>query len=198
MENYDIINSIICIYSYRLVKKCFLKICETSNFLIVSPGRYCRRILWIQQCYAAAAASHSCVRSNSCISWRISFKFCMEVYLGKIYTPIVFGDAAPSVPSFIGSKVIFCKSASWGIFRIGKLRRLLNKASTERLVHAFVSSHLDYCNSLLAGLPISYLSPLQRSQNTAARMVTLTKKRDNISPTLRSLHWLPGPFSYYL
>ena len=31
----------------------------------------------------------------------------MEVYLDKIYTPIVFGDAAPNVPSFIGSKVIF-------------------------------------------------------------------------------------------
>ena len=31
----------------------------------------------------------------------------MEGYLGKIYTPIVFGDAAPGVPSFIGSKVIF-------------------------------------------------------------------------------------------
>ena len=76
--------------------------------VILSPGRYCRRILWIQQCYAAAAAaSHSCVRSNSCISWWISFKFCMEVYRGKIYTPIVFGDAAPSVSSFIGSKVIF-------------------------------------------------------------------------------------------
>ena len=33
----DIINSLICIYSYRLVKKCFLKICEISkchNFLI--------------------------------------------------------------------------------------------------------------------------------------------------------------------
>ena len=37
----------------------------------------------------------------------ISFIFGMEVYLGKIYTLIVFGDAAPSVPSFIGSKVIF-------------------------------------------------------------------------------------------
>ena len=72
---------------------------------IVSPGRYCLRILWIQQHYAAA--SHSCVRSNSCISWRISFKFCMEVSLDKIYTPIVLGDAAPSVSSFIGSKVIF-------------------------------------------------------------------------------------------
>ena len=35
------------------------------------------------------------------------FKFCMGLYLAKIYTSIVFGDAAPSVPSFIGLKVIF-------------------------------------------------------------------------------------------
>ena len=58
----------------------------SSPLIVVSPGRYCGRILWIQQRYAAsaaAAASHSCVRSSSCISWRISFKFCMEVYLGK-------------------------------------------------------------------------------------------------------------------
>jgi len=84
-----------------------------------------------------------------------------------------------------------CKSASFGIYKIGKLRRLLDKAATEKLVHAFVSSHLDYCNSLLAGLLISYLSPLQRIQNTAARMITLTRKHDHISPILRSLHWLP-------
>ena len=31
----------------------------------------------------------------------------MEVYLGKIYMPLVFGNAVPSVPSFIRSKVIF-------------------------------------------------------------------------------------------
>ena len=84
-----------------------------------------------------------------------------------------------------------CKSASWGIFKIGKIRRLLDQSSTERLVHAFISSHLDYCNSLLAGLPISHLSPLQRVQNTAARLVTLSRKHDHISPILRSLHWLP-------
>ena len=51
--------------------------------------------------------SHSCVHSNSCISRRISFKFCMEVYHSKLNKSFVFGDAAPSVPSFIGSKVIF-------------------------------------------------------------------------------------------
>ena len=97
-----------CLYAIRVI---ILSGPNQQNYsafsIIVSPGRYCRRIFWIQQRYAASAtASHSCVRSNSCISWRISFKFCMEVYLGKIYTPIVFGDAAPSVPSFIGSKVI--------------------------------------------------------------------------------------------
>ena len=48
-----------------------------------------------------------CVRSAGHISWRISFKFCTDVHRSQIYTPIVFGDAAPSVPSFIGWNVIF-------------------------------------------------------------------------------------------
>ena len=34
------------------------------------------------------------------------FKLCMEVYLGTIYTPSVFGGAAPSVLSFIGSRYL--------------------------------------------------------------------------------------------
>ena len=36
---------------------------------------------------------------------------------------------------------------------IGKIRKYLDEGSTETLVHAFVSSRLDYCNSLLYGLP---------------------------------------------
>ena len=87
-----------CYLSFQFLPEFF----SGKKFYAIGPWR----ILWIQQRYAAAA-SHSCVRSNSCIYWRISFKFCMEVYLGKIYTPILFGDAAPSVPSFIGWKVIF-------------------------------------------------------------------------------------------
>ena len=51
--------------------------------------------------------SHSCVRSNSCISEQILLKFGIRVYLGIIYIPIVVGGAAPQVPSFIGAKVIF-------------------------------------------------------------------------------------------
>ena len=75
--------------------------------------------------------------------------------------------------------------------KIGKLRRFLDQANTERLVHAFVTTHLDYCNSLYVNLPQTHIAPLQRIQNTAARLVSRTKKSDHITPVLRSLHWLP-------
>ena len=42
-----------------------------------------------------------------------------------------------------------------------------------------------------SGLPHLYLLPLQRIQNTAARLVTLSRKSEHITPILRSLHWLP-------
>ena len=63
-----------------------------------------------------------------------------------------------------------CHKASFGIYKIGRIRKYLDRASTERLVHAFVSSHLDCNNSLLYGLPHNLLSSLQRVQNSAARL----------------------------
>ena len=80
--------------------------------------------------------------------------------------------------------------ASHSIRNIGRIRRYLDCNSTEKLVHAFVSSRLDSNNSILYGLPASQLSKLQRIQNAAARLVTLTKKRVHISPVLKDLHWL--------
>ena len=62
---------------------------------------------------------------------------------------------------------------------------------TETLIHAFISSRLDYCNSLLYGLPNSQLSKLQRVQNAAARLMFQDSKFCRITPLLRSLHWLP-------
>ena len=46
------------------------------------------------------------MRCRGHICYRILFKFGMEVYHDVIYKPIDFGCAAPSVPSFIGSKVM--------------------------------------------------------------------------------------------
>ena len=83
-----------------------------------------------------------------------------------------------------------CRKASFGIYKIGRIRKYLDRESTERLVHAFVSSHLDCNNSLLYGLSNNLLSSLQRVQNSAARLVTLTKRHEHITPILHDLHWL--------
>ena len=83
------------------------------------------------------------------------------------------------------------KSASFAIYKISQISKYLNPQATERLVHAFVSSRLDCCNSLLYGLPQQDIAMLQRIQNSAARLVSRTKKRDHITPVLQELHWLP-------
>ena len=77
---------------------------------------------------------------------------------------------------------------------ISKIRKYLTEETTEILVHEFVSLKLDYCNSLLYGLPKHMISSLQSVQNTAARIVTVTKKFDHITPVLIQLHWLPVHF----
>ena len=84
-----------------------------------------------------------------------------------------------------------CKSANYHLRNIGRSRKFLTKAATESLVHAFISSKLDYCNSLLYGAPHSQIKRLQNIQNTAARIITRIRKFDHISPTLHDLHWLP-------
>ncbi|KAK3754550.1 hypothetical protein QZH41_005583 [Actinostola sp. cb2023] len=85
-----------------------------------------------------------------------------------------------------------CKAAFFAIRNIGKIRKYLSQDDCERLqIHAFITSKLDSCNSILFGLPNTELDKLQRVQNAAARLVTRAKKTDHITPTLQRLHWLP-------
>ena len=63
--------------------------------------------------------------------------------------------------------------------------------SAKILVQAYITSRLDYCNSLLYGAPSTHLNRLQKIQNYAARITTVTPKRSHISPVLAQLHWLP-------
>ena len=58
-------------------------------------------------------------------------------------------------------------------------------------MHVFVTSRLEFCNSLLGGIPKNVLKTPQSVQNAAARVVTLTYKREHITPILGKLHWLP-------
>jgi len=84
-----------------------------------------------------------------------------------------------------------CASSFYHLRNIGKIRQYLDQTTAERLVHAFVTSRLDYCNSLLFGLPDCLVSKVQSVQNAAARIITRNKKHCRITPVLRDLHWLP-------
>jgi hypothetical protein len=75
--------------------------------------------------------------------------------------------------------------------QIRAVRRSLDRESTKTLVNSFISSRLDYCNSLLYGINEGQLNKLQRIQNAAARLISGALWRDHITPVLRELHWLP-------
>lgn len=83
------------------------------------------------------------------------------------------------------------KSCYHQIRNIGRIRKYITTDACKTLMCSLVTSRLDYGNALLFGLPTCQLQRLQRVQNTAARVVSRTRKTDHITPVLKSLHWLP-------
>ncbi|XP_071272762.1 uncharacterized protein [Salvelinus alpinus] len=77
------------------------------------------------------------------------------------------------------------------LYNIRRVRPCLTQEAAQVLIQALVISRLDYCNSLLAGLPACAIKPLQLIQNAAARLVFNFPKFSHVTPLLRSLHWLP-------
>ena len=75
-----------------------------------------------------------------------------------------------------------CNASFYYLHNIRWIRKHLSRHSSETLIHAFVSSWLDYCNSLLYELP---------QQNAAARLMFEQPKFCHITPVLSQLHWLP-------
>ena len=84
-----------------------------------------------------------------------------------------------------------CSAAFFHLHNIRQIRKFLSHEATERLIHAFVTSKVDYCNSLLYGLPAYQIAKLQRVQNAAARLIFKESRFCHINPLLRQLHWLP-------
>ena len=72
------------------------------------------------------------------------------------------------------------------------MRRALSVDNAKKLVHALVSSRVDYCNSVLYRVAAVHLRPLQSVINAAARLIVKKRKFDHIRTTIRDeLHWLP-------
>ena len=79
--------------------------------------------------------------------------------------------------------------------QLRRIRRSLDADSAATLVHAFVTSRVDYCNAILAAAPKTTTDRLQRVLNAAARVVSDTKKFDQGLSRLmhQELHWLDIP-----
>ena len=84
-----------------------------------------------------------------------------------------------------------CNAAFYHLHNLRRIKKYLSRDSLMILVHAFITSHLDYCNGLLFGLPKLQIAKLQRAQNAAARLILGIGKFSHITPALYGLHWLP-------
>jgi len=134
------------------------------------------------------------------------------IVVGPAKSSQLFDDLALSLPGCViyGSErvknlgVVFDRTLSFTLHirevtrvafyhlrNIARLRQSLTQKDAEILIHAFVSSRLDYCNVLFSGLPRKTLHTLQLVQNAAARILTGSRKFDHITPVLAALHWLP-------
>ena len=80
-----------------------------------------------------------------------------------------------------------CKGCFSQLRDFRNIRQFLTQDAAVPVANAFVSSRLDYCNSLFRSLSKVNLHRLQSIQNSAARIVRIT-------PVLRKLHWLPIQF----
>jgi len=84
-----------------------------------------------------------------------------------------------------------CRSAYNYLRQLRPVVQALSVEARNTVVHAFVSSRLDYCNSLLFDVTDSLVLRLQAVQNAAARLISGTRRSEHITPVLRQLHWLP-------
>ncbi len=118
----------------------------------------------------------------------LTFDVCSVDSSSSVSNLGVLFDSNLSFDSHVSN---ICKTAFFHLKNISKLRPMLSMSNAEMLIHAFMTSRLDYCNALLGGCSARLINKLQMVQNAAARVLTRTRKYEHISPVLSTLHWLP-------
>ena len=84
-----------------------------------------------------------------------------------------------------------CKSSINYLRNLFRIRRYLDVNAGSTVMHALITTRLNYCNHLYFGLPKYKVKKLQQIQNIAARYISGARKFDHITPVLVQLHWLP-------
>uniref|UniRef100_A0A3B3HFP9 Reverse transcriptase domain-containing protein n=1 Tax=Oryzias latipes TaxID=8090 RepID=A0A3B3HFP9_ORYLA len=145
----------------------FLKLnCDKTDMIIIGPKTITKSIQNFQLNF------NNTTLSSSPVSRNLGFLFDTNLSLEQHVNQIT-------------------RSACFHLKNIARLRSSLSFAAAETLIHAFITSRLDYCNSILLGTPSRIINKMQYIQNSAARLLTHTSSREHITPVLQDLHWLP-------
>ncbi len=148
----------------------------TSNFLLLNSEKTVVLII--------APKTFACNNLDHCLI----LDGCSVNSLSSVRNLGVLFDSNLSFEKHVSS---ICKTVFFHLKNISKLRPMLSMSNAETLIHAFMTSRLDYCNALLGGCFACLINKLQLVQNAAARVLTRTRNYDHISPVLSTLHWLP-------
>lgn len=127
--------------------------------------------------------SHSCPVPNSIFIGDsiVSPSPCVR-YLGVLFD---------SSLSFEGHVNQMCRSSFAFVRDVWRIRSFIKASTVLQLIHAYVFSKLDYCNSILAQCPSYRIRQLQRVQNSCVRVITRIPRYAHVTPFLRQLRWLP-------
>ncbi len=87
-------------------------------------------------------------------------------------------------------------SCRFALHNIRKIRPFLTQDVPRLLVQALAISRLDYCNAILAGLPLCTIKPLQMIQNAAAWLVFSEPKEGPCHTSLYLPALAPGCSSH--
>ncbi len=96
--------------------------------------------------------------------------------------------------SFIKQVSNIYRSCFYHMRDLRRIRRYLTHDAAISLANALVGSRLDYCNSLLYGMPKKYIDRLQKVQNCLCRIITRARPFSPVSHKLKEIHWLPVQF----
>ena len=186
--------------------KCMMYADDTQVYILIEENRRSDAILKLQACILDIKhwSAQNCLKLNTDKTEVLHFtsKFRPSHQLECVTLDDMVVNTVVDCARNLGVKLDkhltmnayvndICKAASFALHKIGTIRPFLSEKSTERLVHAHVTSRMDFCNSIFYGLSDIQINKLQRIQNSAARLVTRTRNRDQITPVLRKLHWLP-------
>ena len=132
--------------------------------------------------FGNARQLHKCTISSINIAGDLILRSDIIRYLG------VWMDSGLNFKTHVTKK---CRAAMLNYMRIRSIHHLLTQEATASLVLSLCVSHLDYCNSVLYGLPSITINKLQRIQNMCAHLVLRRSKCESATECLATLRWLP-------